>query len=94
MLQMKKLRKGKTRKLLDENKLKEKMSDDEYLELIKKRSTRTYTTIVANILWDYKQRQLSRGKKKWVISMLNKRLEENPSETETKQIEEVLKWFM
>lgn len=92
---MKKVRKGRSKKKQEEAKLKEEMSDEEYEEYTKKRTTTSYKASAFNICWDFDKHQLSRSQSNWAIMKLNKRLDElnekeNPNQGEIDNIKRVI----
>lgn len=93
-LQLKKLKKQRTKRKINEGLLKDKLGDEEYDKLLAKRERRTYKSIAGTIIWDYEHNQLSKGKKSWVKETLNQRLKETPDAAEKQKIEVILKWAL
>ena len=96
VLQMKKMRKARAKRKLEENKKKQEMGEEEYEALARKRNEKTLKDRAQLALWDYKHHQYSLGKYaelKEILAARKKQIiddEEKFSAKELRDIEVVL----
>jgi len=89
-LQMKKLRKQRTKKKLAENEKLMELGEKEYELQRAKKYDKTTSQQVAIALWDYSHGQYPMSKFPFLRELLEERLKENPRPDEEEQIKRVL----
>lgn len=92
ILQMKKMRKMRAKRQLEDNKKRAEMDESEYEALKAKRHEKSLKDQVQTAIWDYQHHQFPVGKYKALEELLELRLQEIMRNQEKAEIEEKQIW--